>query len=135
MSRLSVVSALLDALDDLALGVDDLGDWEGEARAFNPDAHGSAVYVELAGVAFSEDLEQGAATYERTYTLHVYALAEGTAAALPLLDALEAGLTQLDLDAGDETVRLWPAGETHDAVILGRHCYRQTYQATRLVSR
>lgn len=137
MSRATVVSSLVAAISALSLsGVSVVEEWEGEERAFNPDAETPAVFVEYAGAGFGDDLEQGAATYDRTYTLQVYVTADGTAEALPLLDALEAALAQLDLDAGGgATVRLWPLSETHEAVILGRHLYRQTYQANALVSR
>ena len=109
--------------------------WSGEERAFNEEREWPVVYVAYAGVEFSDDMELGAATYERIHYYDIFVCARDDATqtgddyAMDILETLETGLSGKVVADGRAMLEL-AEGEALVRAEIGRFLYVQSWRAS-----
>ena len=133
-TRSDAVLAVISAVDTVITAAVTVALWEGEDRAFNEDATYPLIYVEYGGISFSENLEQGADTRERTMDIRIHVLTDDSTEALDYLETIEDGISNDPITANGQRLYLDVQREEVQRIWLGKFCYTQYYSATQMRS-
>jgi len=125
---------VVSAVDTVITAAVTIEPWAGEQETFNEDATYPRILCEYAGCEFSENLEMGASTRERTFRVRVHVMTKTAAEAFQYLESIENGITNTKLTVDDEPLYMDLESEAVANLFMDRYCYTQHYVGTQMRS-